>query len=279
MALRLQWFESTPAHAAKNQGVTIEIIALKSINFPKYIDQRCTIGALKFQTPPMSEEPSNFSIADDLAPDGETSADADPQLPWPRSGDQVFGPDEDWYNNAFINSAFDGWDLNASGYLQAAQLLVKAIVNTRESPDAVVYPIAFLYRHYLELRLKTIITEGQELLGQRVELRMDHNLDGLLKTARKIIEEVYSKDPKEPVKAVEECMVQFCNLDRQSYAFRYPADKLGNRYLKDLKLLNVRQLGEVMDRISGFLESVSTGIAAYLDDMRSLRAEHWAQNE
>jgi len=222
----------------------------------------------------MPENASEYTIADDYDPDGDMSADADGEIPWPRSGDQLFGPDEDWYNNAFINSALDSWDLYASGYLQAAQMLIKAIVNTRESPDAVVYPIALLYRHYLELRLKTIITEGQELLGQRVELPMHHNLDVLWKTGREIMEEVYSKDPKEPVKALEECMVQFCNLDRRSYAFRYPADKLGNRYLKELKLLNVRQLGEVMDRISSFLESVSTGIAAYLDDVRSLRAEY-----
>lgn len=201
------------------------------------------------------------------------------QLPWPRSGDQLFGPDDDWYNNAFVNFAFDSWDLYASGYLQAAQLLVKAIVNTRRSPDAVVYPIAFLYRHYLELRLKTIITEGQELLDRRVELPMHHNLDVLWKTARKIIEEVYSKDPKGPVEAVEECMVQFCDLDRQSFAFRYPADKLGNRYLEGLKLLNVRQLGEVMDRISTFLESASAGIAEYLDIARSQRAEYRQENE
>jgi hypothetical protein len=102
--------------------------------------------------------------------------------------------------------------------LQAAQLLVKAIVNTGQSPDAVVYPIAFLYRHYLELRLKTIISEGQEVLNQRAEFPTIHTLDVLWKTARKIIEEIYSKDPKEPVEAVEESMVQFCDLDVHAMA-------------------------------------------------------------
>jgi hypothetical protein len=104
-----------------------------------------------------------------MDPNGDTSADADPQLPWPRSGDQLFGPDEDWDNNACINFTFDRFNLYARGYLQAAELMIETIVNTRRSPDAVVYPIAFLYRHYLELRLKKIITEGRELLGLRVE--------------------------------------------------------------------------------------------------------------
>jgi hypothetical protein len=120
-----------------------------------YKDSRASrrISFAKFQTPPMSEEPSNFS----MDPNGDTSADADPQLPWPRSGDQLFGPDEDWDNNACINFTFDRFNLYARGYLQAAELLVETIVNTHRSPHAVVYPIAFLYRHYLELRLKKII--------------------------------------------------------------------------------------------------------------------------
>jgi len=57
------------------------------------------------------------------------------------------------------------------------------------------------------------------------------------------------------------------------------AQSKANRYLEDLKLLNVRQLGEVMDRISTFLESVSAGIAEYLDIARSQRAEYRQENE
>jgi len=184
--------------------------------------------------------------------DDEASVSPD-QLPWPRSGDQLFGPGDDWHNNAFVNSCFDSWDLRASGFLEAAKILVKENVNSRRSPDAVVYPIAFLYRHYLELRLKAITIQGQELLNRRAEIPMVHDLKVLWKTARK----------KEPVEAVEESIVQFCNLDRHSLAFRYPTDKSGNRLLPPLKLLNVRQLGEVMERISKFLESVSSGIAEY----------------
>jgi hypothetical protein len=98
----------------------------------------------------------------------------------------------------------DTWRLYATGYLQAAELLITAIVNTHQSRDAVIYPIPFLYRHYLELRLKIIIREGQELFASRAEFPEHHKLDVLWKTARKIIEEVYSRDPKEPVDAVEE---------------------------------------------------------------------------
>jgi hypothetical protein len=111
-------------------------------------------------------------------------------------------------------------------------------------------PIGFLYRHYLELRLKTIIGQGKKLLNRCPGFPEDHYLDLLWKTARKIIEEIYSEDPKETLEAVDESMVEFCNLDRHSFAFRYPFDRSGKRPLAKLKLLNVRQLGEVMERIS-----------------------------
>jgi len=63
-------------------------------------------------------------------------------------------------------------------------------------------------------------------------------------------------------------MLEFCNLDPQSFAFKYPFDKSGKRHLAKLKLLNVRQLGEVMERISTFLESVSQGIVENLRIMQ-----------
>jgi hypothetical protein len=150
--------------------------------------------------------------------DDEASLSSE-QLPWPRFGDQLFGPDDDWYNNAFVSTCLDGLDLYASGYLEAAQIVVEAIVSSRRSPDAVVYPIGFLYRHYLELRLKTIIDQGKKLLNRRPGFPETHDLDLLWKTARKIIEEIYWKDPKETVEAVHESMVQFCDLDKDSYAF------------------------------------------------------------
>jgi hypothetical protein len=220
----------------------------------------------------MTEDESDWDIIDDPVADGDKSTAA--ELPWPRFGDRLFGPDKDWYHNACLNFTIDSWELYTSGYLQAAQLLVNATSNKRGSLDTMIYPTAFLYRHYLELRLKSIIVEGGELLRGQGKLPLHHNLDSLWKSARQIIEEVYLKDPREPVQAVEECMEQFCALDLQSFAFRYPVDKSGNRNLREVSLLNVRQFGEVMDRVSSFLESVSCGISAYLNHVRSARAEY-----
>jgi hypothetical protein len=60
------------------------------------------------------------------------------QLPWPRFGDQLFGPSDDWRNNAFVNSWLDALDLYASGYLEAAKILIEETVSSQRSPDGVV---------------------------------------------------------------------------------------------------------------------------------------------
>jgi hypothetical protein len=61
-------------------------------------------------------------------------------------------------------SLLNGWDLYATGYLDAANLLVESVLETGRSRNPLCYPVAFLFRHYLEFRLKEIILQGRELL-------------------------------------------------------------------------------------------------------------------
>jgi len=101
----------------------------------------------------MSSEPDNSEANQDLD-----------EYPWPRLGDKLIGSDKDWWYNACLNFTHDSWSLYAMGYLKAAERLVALFIDTRESPDSVLYPICFLYRHYVELQLKILISEGTELV-------------------------------------------------------------------------------------------------------------------
>jgi len=67
-----------------------------------------------------------------------------------------------------------GWDAYASGYLEAANLLVEKALETGQRTDTLIYPVAFLYRHYLELRLKEITIQGGELISGQREFRLVH---------------------------------------------------------------------------------------------------------
>jgi hypothetical protein len=75
--------------------------------------------------------------------------------PWPKKGNQLFKSDADWINNACLNFKEDQLNLYAIGYKRAAELLLEHVKNSGRDQDTLVYPIIFLYRHYLELRLKS----------------------------------------------------------------------------------------------------------------------------
>ncbi len=49
----------------------------------------------------------------------------DNSIPWPKKGDKLFKSDGDWRHNACFNSAPDQWDLYATGYKKAGDLLVE----------------------------------------------------------------------------------------------------------------------------------------------------------
>ena len=77
-----------------------------------------------------------------------------------RDYEPVFASDHDWHCNACLNWTDDALELYVIGYKHAADNLVAQIVNGDPYQDALVFPICFLYRQYIELRLKEIIKSG-----------------------------------------------------------------------------------------------------------------------
>jgi hypothetical protein len=86
--------------------------------------------------------------------------DEERELPWPRSGDHVFISGDDWWMNACVNWG-GGWTLYAIGYRNAGDVLVERVEQDRGEADALVYPIVFCYRQYLELMLKDTLMEAR----------------------------------------------------------------------------------------------------------------------
>lgn len=71
------------------------------------------------------------------------------------------------------------WDGYALAYLEAAKYVFKGIQkNDLRYPNTIGYSFFFLYRHYLELRIKELIKNGSILLNMQVpdEIFEEHNL-------------------------------------------------------------------------------------------------------
>lgn len=205
----------------------------------------------------------------------EVTVDLNPVV-GPQKEDNPFTPDDrDWWNNACLHRSHHVLDLYATGFKEAADVLVEEVSETRHRQDVLVFPIGFLYRHYIELRLKEIVKTGRELLDEDGGAPTGHNLTTLWGSARAIIEKVWPEASKDDLNATEGCLSRFAEADPGSDGFRYPCDRSGNPTLSDVRQINLRNLKEVVDRLSVVLDGASTGISVYLDDKLEMMAQQW----
>lgn len=190
----------------------------------------------------------------------------------PKKGEQLFRSNIDWWHNACLNYCPDALDMYALGYKHAGDFLAQHVIKTRRHQDVLVYPLVFLYRQYLELRLKELIKAGSLLIDKSQSYPKHHKIDVLWKQCRKILEEAYPEDCSADLNAVEDCIKQFSEYDPSSTAFRYPTDKKGKKSLPGLTHINLKNFSEIMENLASLLDGASTGISCYLDmkwDMES----------
>lgn len=179
----------------------------------------------------------------------------------------LFTPSSDWWHNACLN--FMGIDFNAYavGYKQAADFLVERVKRTRRHQDTLVYPIAFLYRQYIELRLKELIRIGSYLLDIPLsDKKQTHEIFFLWKNCRNILEQIHPNENKEDFSEIENYIQQYAQIDPQSTAFRYPTDKKGEPSLKGLKHINLRNLAEIMEKVAILLDGASEELDLIFQD-------------
>src|SRR6266478_1683118 len=83
--------------------------------------------------------------------------------PWPKTGDKLFVPDNGRHV-AYIGLR-TSFSVYAIGYKDAADALIERVLEKNFGADLQIYPIAFLYRHYLELRLKQLLICGGRVVS------------------------------------------------------------------------------------------------------------------
>lgn len=184
-------------------------------------------------------------------------------------------PDPDWYLNACLPVGGGNWDTYAMGYKMAGDTLVQYIADNNRDQDFLVYPIAFLYRQYLELRLKELIFVSSMLLDQDAEIPKTHNLISLWRQARPNFESVWpDAETKGHLAAIEDRIKELCELDSGSYAFRYPEDTRGTATLAGMVHINLKQLRDVIQGISHVLDGSSIGMGEHLNAKHEMMAQY-----
>src|SRR5262245_10986134 len=84
------------------------------------------------------------------------------KLPWPKQGDKAFSSKGRGKSFNVPNVSYWPLPQHASAFLNAANMLVCTYEEAPQRPyhDNLVFPVVYLYRHFLELKLKDLITLG-----------------------------------------------------------------------------------------------------------------------
>ncbi len=194
---------------------------------------------------------------------------------WPEKGSKLFTSDApDWQFSACVNwltQSPSNWHLYATGYRYGARALLDQLLETTFHRDTLVYPIIFLYRQAIELWLKCILKRGAELFDDAGVEDLGHReIDKLWVACRKLLERMQDSLPDE-IETIQANIIEFSDLDKRSFAFRYPTTKQGQPSLReDLRDVNLRHFGEVAEGVVNFLDAVDTDIQVRVDAMSEM---------
>jgi hypothetical protein len=192
------------------------------------------------------------------------------KYPWPHKGDKPFVDGGNWYARAdldFLRFIY-AKSMVAQGYRDAAERII-ASVEAQISPpypDMLFCPVAFLYRHFLELAMKDLLRDGLRLGAIEATCRLDkaleeHDLQALWRRTRILLERVFAEADREPIDAVEEVVLAFHSLDPKGQAFRYRHDKGGQPQLQNApKAVDLVKMREVMRGVCAFLQGCGDAI-------------------
>lgn len=197
---------------------------------------------------------------------------------FPKKEDQLFIEEKSPAGGAWLKNPTNKFFLYSEGYKEAGNELFKFCIKGTLYRNLLIYPLIFVYRQFLELRLKELIIMGYDYIPEAKDFPDEHNLDNLWKLYRHdILSKIESID-KDILDNVENVILQFHNEDPKSMSFRYPVTKAPNRQetiTRDtIDLVNFK---EVMDKLIYFLDYQWEMISHYKDLKAELLSEMYSE--
>lgn len=159
----------------------------------------------------------------------------------------------------------ENYESYADRYTEAAEQLYKSTINSTRRKDSVVYPIMFLSRHSLELRLKSIlhtlyILYKQDSSSKEKSSIKTHNLECLWNT----IDQLYQGEKNDIYRLAEERIIELNQYDTKSDTFRYHIHK-DNSSTAHKEFVDIDAFMSTYRKLNAFLEGIETELQVALD--------------
>ncbi|MCW7755416.1 hypothetical protein OOT00_15650 [Desulfobotulus sp. H1] len=190
------------------------------------------------------------------------------------------GDVSDSKTKCFVNHAYEfcaDESRVSAAYLRCANMAIWAQENDPDQyhPDELFMPIVYLYRHSIELALKslicTIVNCGR-LAKSEKKKSSGHNIIGLWKIVKPVLLDTWPKADKKPVNNTEGLLNELQRIDKSGQNLRYAHNKEGGKTsLNYPKVIRLELLCGAMNEVHTFITSCDS---YYYDEWQSL-PEEW----
>lgn len=196
---------------------------------------------------------------------------------WPDVPRLAFGPGPDPLLDARLDWIKGNSDRGLGYYLSAYQGAIEALyalaVERRVVVEYAMIPLAFLWRHRIELLLKDIIEGGRQLIGEQLDPEKGHDLLKLWGKARPHILPLGPVDAPELSNA-EATITEFQRIDPGADGFRYPLNVRSEQNLSTAPdRINLVLFHDAMDALGNFLSGVRGELGTRLDFFQQYEME------
>jgi hypothetical protein len=147
------------------------------------------------------------------------------------------------------------------GYKRAVDTLVVQATESPPDRDFLVFPILFIYRHFLEPSLKYQLATFGPTVGVEPNWT-SHDLAKLWSNFADMLERYGTSDSDEADPVVAEIVIEFSKIDPNSYSNRYPVDRRGNPVPIGQSALDLANLADVMEAVGGYFNGCDGYLSA-----------------
>lgn len=188
----------------------------------------------------------------------------DGDYPWPSTRRSLRGEGSDWRQTASLGWNRGGWYPRIRGFRIAAELLAAHVSEHRREQDGLIFPFLYNWRQHIELALKQLIVETEQLLDLQRDLPKGHNLRSLWARWRSGLVQGGHGSVGE-LDNVEALISELHALDPYGDAFRYPLSLDGLPTLKAVDRLSFDRISEAVVPVANFLEAAAMAISVELE--------------
>ena len=163
-----------------------------------------------------------------------------------------------------IETGKDQWYGMSLGYKDAADLLASRIAREPWRHARLAAPMLFLYRHHLELHLKSLLANAGQLLDAPQAIPQQHYLRQLWSDVRALLLRISPQSDGEWFTRADQVIADFDRLDQGSFSCRYPVDLKGRRSLPNGFCVDARVPRRMIAELHILLDGASTQIDEYM---------------